>query len=381
MKKLIFLAVGMFTMGCSTYIIAGLLPGISSTLGSSIAVTAQGISAFGITYVICAPVFAVLLANKPARLILLIALTVFAVGNFITLLSTNLTTYLLSRAIAGIGAGLYSPICVAAAVQLAGVGSRGRALSLVWGSNSAGAVVGVPIGLWLSGMSGWQAAIGLILFLCLFSLLGIAMRTLDLRVNAPPSLRKRLQLLVDRRVLSVIGITAMTAAGSLGLYAYVAPMFSGATASLPVALFVWSLGGLLGSTFVGTVIDRTGQPQKVMAIILIILTLAVIMLPLMHSVPYLSLLPFFIWGAMGWATVTPQQHILIGLQPEQSATLAALNGSALSLGGVLGTALGGLLLAGGFDVRRLPFIAAGFLLTAFLWQLFLIKRSHKEVLI
>src|SRR5437879_1083022 len=130
MKRLIFLAAGMFTLGCDDYVIAGLLPGISASLGTSFAGAAQGFAAFGIAYVASAPVCALLLAKKPARSVLFTALALFALGNAMTLLSTRLTSYLVSRAIAGLGAGLYLPTAVDSAAQLVEPGARGRALSL-----------------------------------------------------------------------------------------------------------------------------------------------------------------------------------------------------------------------------------------------------------
>ncbi len=81
-------------MGVDSYLIAGLLPpDLHTALGTSIAAAGQGVTVFEITYVIAAPLFAVLLANKPARRILLIALSVFAVGNILTVMSTNPTLY------------------------------------------------------------------------------------------------------------------------------------------------------------------------------------------------------------------------------------------------------------------------------------------------
>ncbi|MGE0171934.1 MAG: MFS transporter [Oligoflexales bacterium] len=379
MTQLIFFAMGMFTMGCSSYIIAGLLPKISSTLGATTAATGQGVAAFGLTYVVCAPVFAVLLAKKPARRILLLALAVFAMGNVVTMLSSRLTIFLLGRAIAGLGAGLYSPICVAAAVHMVGPEARGKSLSFIWGANSAGAVIGVPIGLWLSNQFGWQYAIGLILLFSVFSLIGVSAQKIDIQVKAPPSLAARLKMLVDRRVVLVIAVTCLTATGSLGLYTYLGPMQTDAANSLTATLFVWSLGGLVGSTFVGYFVDRTHKPSWVMATILTILIAAILTLPLVHSIPFLGLAPFLVWGAMGWATVTPQQHTLISLQPEQSATLAALNGSAISLGSVLGSAFGGSAIASGLDVKNLPYAAASLLLCALALQILLIKKSYRGV--
>jgi predicted MFS family arabinose efflux permease len=379
MIRLLFLAMGMFTMGCSSFVMAGLLPRMSETLDATIAATGQGITAFGLTYVICAPIFAVLFAKKPAKRILLTALMTFALGSAITMFATDLVAFLIGRAIAGLGAGLYTPICVATAVNLAGAETRGRSLSLIWGANSAGAVIGVPVGLWLSDIFGWQYTIGFILLLSILSLFGILARKVDFHVKAPPTLSARLKLLVDRRILLVIAVTCITATGSLGLYTYVGSMQAGAANSLSSVLFVWSLGGLIGSSIVGSFVDRTGSAKLVMGAILGVLIVAILTLPLVRSLPFVGLVPFLLWGAMGWATVTPQQHTLISFQPEQSATLAALNNSAVSLGSVLGSAFGGSAIAGGLDVKELPYPAAALLFCAFTLQMFLIKGSRKGV--
>jgi predicted MFS family arabinose efflux permease len=381
MRSLFFLAAGMFTMGCDDYVVAGLLPGLGASLGTSMAGAAQGITAYSFTYLVCAPVFALLLARKPARRVLVLALAIFAAGNVMTILSPNLAAYLVSRAIAGIGAGMYLPVAVAAAAELVEPEAQGRALSLIWGANSAGAVIGVPAGLWLAEKVGWQATIGLILALGALTLLGIALRQPSLQVPTPPSLGEQLRFLVDRRVLSIIGVTCLTAAGSLGLYAFVAPLQAGMANSADAALTLWNIGGLIGSIAIGWVADRTGNPRAVMAAILVTLLAAIMALPAVGPVPILGLVPFVLWGAMGWATMTPQQMSLIELEPGHEATVVALNSSAVGLGSVFGPALGGLALAGGFDARNLPYAAGGLLLCALAWQVILIqqRQSKQEV--
>lgn len=378
MKSLFFLAAGMFVMGCDDYIVAGLLPGLSASLGTSMAGAAQGITAFNFTYLVCAPAFAIFLARKPARQVLVMALAVFAVGNVMTILSPNLAVYLISRAIAGIGAGMYLPIAVAAATELVEPDAVGRALGLIWGANSAGAVIGVPAGLWLANKVGWQATIGLILVLGALTLLGIAIRQPNLQVPAPPSAGEQLRFLVDRRVLAIIGVTCLTAAGSLGLYAFVAPLLTATDGSVDTALTLWNLGGLIGSFAIGYVADRMGNPRAVTAAILVTLFGAIMALPSYGAVPVLGLLPFLIWGAMGWATMTPQQMSLIELEPGHEATLVALNSSAVGLGSVIGPALGGLALAGGLDVRYLPYAAGGLLLVALVGQIMLVQQRKSE---
>ena len=376
--SLFFLAAGMFTMGCDDYIVAGLLPGLSASLGTSMAGAAQGITAFNFTYLVCAPVFAILLAQKPARQLLVLALVIFAVGNVLTLLSSNLAVYLVSRAIAGIGAGMYLPIAVAAAAELVEPEAAGRALSMIWGANGAGAVIGVPAGLFLADQVGWQATIGLILVLGAITLLAIAIRQPNLQVAAFPPLDEQLRFLVDRRVLSITGVTCLTAAGSLGLYAYIAPLQAGMLNSADAALTLWNIGGLIGSFGIGYVADRMGNPRMVMAVILVTLLAAIVSLPSVGTVPILGLLPFLLWGAMGWAVMTPQQLSLIALKPGHETALVALNSSAVGLGSVFGPALGGLALAGGLDARHLPYAAGGLILCTLAWQIALIQPRQPE---
>ena len=58
----------------------------------------------------------------------------------------------------------------------------------------------------------------------------------------------------------------------------------------------------------------------------------------------MSSVPFLIWGAMGWATQAPQQHILIKQHQDYGSTAVALNSSINYLGSSIGSALYGSLL-------------------------------------
>jgi predicted MFS family arabinose efflux permease len=154
----------------------------------------------------------------------------------------------------------------------------------------------------------------------------------------------------------------------------VAPIQAGAPNSLTVSLLFWGLGGFIGSSLVGFFVDRTKKPRVVMAFILIGLMLTFFTIPYTKDLPYLGLLSFFMWGAFGWATPTPQQHILFELYENQRAILSALNSSAIGLGSSLGTAIGGLVIASGFKEIHLPFLAATLLIGVIIGQLMLIKK-------
>ncbi len=376
MNRLFFLAAGMFAMGCEDYLFAGLLPGISVTLHSSIVAVAQGCAIFGLAYIVSIPLCAFLLSRRPTRQVLISALVIFISGNLMTLLSTNFTIYLASRFAAGLGAGMFIPVAVAAGAQAVEPAFRGRALSLMWAANSAGAVVGVPLGLWVAARLGWQATVILILILATFALLGIVIRKQVLRVETPPpSLGEQVRLLINHRVLAVIGVTLLTATGCLGLYAYITQVLSETQKSPEIAFSLWSIGGLIGSIGIGYVIDRIGKTQLVMAIILATLFLVITAIPTFRWIPILGFLPFLFWGALGWSTVTTQQYNLMKIKPDHEAILVALNSSAVSLGSVMGTALGGLALAGGLSAGKLPYITSFFLFCALVWQVSLANKD------
>jgi predicted MFS family arabinose efflux permease len=371
---LLFLALGMFTVGSSSFMIAGLLPQIGQTLGQPISIASQGITAFSLTYLLSAPLFSMAFANRPAKRILQIALTIFLVGNLITLSADNIVTFIIGRVVTGLGAGIFNPLCVGLAMQMAGGTAKGRVLSLIWGANSAGVVFGVPLGVYLASEFSWRFSIGYVFVLGLIVLAGFSLQKTDAHLSIETSWRDRLRLLVDRNILAVIGITCLTSVASLGLYSYVAPIQAGAPHSLTVSLLFWGLGGFTGSSLVGYFVDRSKKPRVAMAVILIGLMFTVMTLPYAKDLPYLGLLSFFLWGAFGWATPTPQQHVLFEMYENQRAILSALNSSAIGLGSTLGTAIGGLLIASGFKAIQLPYLAAILLTGVTIGQLLLIKN-------
>lgn len=374
-KNLIFLATGMFVVGCNTFLFAGLLPQIGQTLGQSVAVTGQATSIYSLTYLLSAPVFSMFFADKPAKKSVQLALGLFLLGSLITVLSKSFPVFLLGRALAGVGAGIFTPMCISIALHFADATSKGRVLSFVWGASSAGVVFGIPLGLQLASLARWQSSILCLVILGAIALTGFSRQQADLRLPESPSLGERLQLLMDAKTLSVLAVSCFTATASLGLYSYVSQLQSGAANSLSATLFSWGLGGFIGSSMIGSVTDRTKNPRSTMAILLLGLILSFLSIPLTRSLLYLGLIPFFLWGLFGWALTTPQQQILVEGHENKGAILAALNSSALGLGSALGALLGGSLLSAGVKGTDLSFPSAALLLFVLLGQLFLIHKA------
>ncbi|OAT73952.1 MFS transporter [Parageobacillus thermoglucosidasius] len=380
MRKVLLLTIGMFALGFDAYVIAGLLPNMGATFKISASQTGQAVSVFTLCYALAAPIFATLLAGKPIRRVLVLALAVFSVGNGASALASSFSMLLMARAIAGIGAGLYSPLAAAAAASLVPMQKRGRALGMTLGGMSTGTVIGVPLGLIIAEHLDWHATLWFITALGLIAMIGIVIWFPNFPASAPPSLRQRVAMMTNGRVAAIVGITFMTSVASLGLYTYIATILDN-LAGIPIItpyLWAWGIGGAVGSFSIGTLIDRTGRPDLLMAGILAIMALAMFSLPFVLSFSILSFLPFILWGAMGWASQAPQQHELLRLQPDHGAAVVALNSSANYLGSAIGSALGGMVMLAGLAPSRLPFAAGCLVLVTLLGQWGIVSSKRKR---
>ncbi|MCJ2017253.1 MFS transporter [Methylobacterium sp. E-065] len=375
MERIAVLALGMFAPGLDAYVVAGLLPGIGASFAIAPGEAGQTVTVFTLTYALAAPVCATLLAGRPVRKILALALAVFAAANALSAWAAGLWGLLLARALAGLAAGLYAPVAVAAAATLADPRRKGRALAVTLGGMSTGTVIGVPAGLWIAQRLGWQGTLLMVALLGALATAAILLRLPDIPAPEPPSWQARVALLADPQIVATVAVSFLTAVASLGLYTYVAPLLdrAGLGAAAASYFWIWGLGGLVGSFAVGSLIDWTGAPRRLMALILAILALTLAALPALLGLGFLGFLPFLIWGAMGWASQAPQQHTLLSLRPDHGSVAVALNSSANYLGGAVGAALGGVVVTVA-GITALPVAAAGVAVAALMLQLAILTR-------
>ncbi|MFM0537738.1 MFS transporter [Paraburkholderia graminis] len=369
--RILPLCLGTFALGIDAYIMAGLLPGIANTFAVSASVAGQTVTMFTACYAVAAPVFGALTAGKPVRRVLGAALILFTLANTLSALATSFPVLLLSRAAAGVGAGLYGPSAFSAAASLVSQERRGRALGLVVGGLALGTAVGVPCGLIVAHGFGWRSAMWLIVALGGIAFTGVVSRMPEIAASRPPSLRQRVAVLVDPRVAATIAVSFVTSAASIGLYTFVAPLLrasGGITDPLPY-LWAWSVGGVLGIYFCGALIDATGHPEWAMSVVQILMVTVFGTLGPALPYPAAALALFGVWGAAAWSSQAPQQHRLLTLHPDKAGVVVALQSSAHYLGSAAGAALGGLALAAGIRLTQLPMLSTALVVIALSGQL------------
>jgi predicted MFS family arabinose efflux permease len=355
--RVLLLGLGALAVGTDSYVTAGLLPLIGAEFGEPASVTGQLVTVFMLCYALLAPLAGAALWRWSVRRVLLGALALFCVANAATALAPSLPVLVVARGLAGVSAGVFMPLAATAAAALVGPERRGRALAVVLGGLSSGTVVGVPAGLYLAEGAGWRSALWLVTAIGVVSLLGAAVLLPAVPGTGMPGLRERGAQLTVRPVQLTVGTTLLQTVASLGLYTYLLTVLDATgVSSAQATLWLWGLGGVVGSFGVGPLMDRVGRPRLLVGVLLAALAGVLALLPFARGAAVLPLL--VVWGAVGWAFVVPQQHRLLGMRPAGGAAVLALNSSATYLGGSLGAGLGGAALSAGTAPRFLPLCAA-----------------------
>ncbi len=376
------IAIGAFSLAMASYVTAGLIPMIEASFSVSVAVAGQLVTAFTLACGLGSPVVVAAMPANRQRIGLLMALALFVVANIGSAATGDFTTLMVWRAVAGIGAGVYLATGIAAATALSRPERRGKVIALIMGGMASGVVLGVPIGLLLAERLGWQAALWLVAILGFVALMGLLLKLPRLPAVAASSMTRRLAALADGYVVAILMVSFLAAIASLGMYTFIASLLThpkyGAVGSVTPYLWVWGLGGVLGSFLVGPLVDRLNAPA-ITLVIMLALSASLLLLPLAAAASaWLVMLPIAVWGAVGWALQVPQKNeLLLARDKQGDGNLAvALNESALYLGSAIGAAGGGLLFFLQMPMWTLAASAGAIAAVGALLQIAILRRSR-----
>lgn len=366
-RKLWMCILGNVVLGVSTYILAGMLPVVAHDLGTDAATVGWGITVFTAGYAVAGPILAGRV-ERAGRRGLVAVYVLFVVATLATAMSLTVGQFCVSRLLAGLAAGIFSPITSSLAVASVPSDRAGRALAWMLGGLVGGSVFGVPLGLLLTQQAGWRrtfVVLGIAGVVVVFGLLTLRFGAAEALSTQPPW-----RLLKSRLTLLTLTVTFLTAMSSLGLYAFVVPMLQGTDleSTTTLAIWMWGAGGALGVLLIGRLVDAVPSSLVLTLGILAVCGLALAMLATSRSLPVI-LAAMLIWGCVGWASLAPQQKTLIFRNPHERSAVVALNSSANYIGSTCGTGLGALAVGQGAVGVTLPRLALIPLALALLAQL------------
>lgn len=365
-KRLLTLALGTFALGTDSFVMAGVLPEISQAFHVSIGAAGQMTTVYALTFAVLAPTIAAVAAQVPRKRLLLAGLFIFAAANIATALSPTFGIALLTRAVAGIGAAIFSPTAMGAGAMLVPPERRGFALAIIVAGLSSATALGTPTGALIGGLGDWRWTMIFVAALGTISLAGVWAFLPEIPAAPAIGLRQRLAPLADARIGLTLLTTLVAMTGIFIPYTYFAVVFDraiGGDATMVGALLVmWGLAGTASNLFAGRLID-TISSRKVIVTMLSILAIDVALTPWTGANAWTAALAIAVWGACGWGILVPQQHRLVTLAPSIAPVVVGLNSS----GTHLGVTMAGIVGAAGLQVmsaHQLGLIAAGMLVIA-----------------
>jgi len=332
-----------FAVGTCELVLAGVLPGLSSSFGVPVSVGGQVVTVFGLTCALLAPGLATATARWPRRPVLLGALGLYLLGVAGTAVAPVLPVVFAAQVVAAAGAGLFLPAATAAAAGLVPERARGRAIAVVSTGMTAATALGAPLGTVIGGLAGWRATMWFVAGLAVLAGAGLVAVLPRGQAGEVQSLRERVRPLADRRVLALLGTTLCAFTAVYLPYTYISAVFAPATGGDPVRLAVlMSAVGVVGAgsnLAAGALVDRLGG-RAVVAGALSGLAVVLAALPLGTGNMPAALVLVVLYGAVGFAVTTPQSHRLVALRPESGPVLLSLNAAvlylAISLSGAVG---------------------------------------------
>jgi DHA1 family inner membrane transport protein len=360
--RLIVLALGTFAIGTDAYVVAGILPAVARSFDVSVAAAGQFVTVYSLAYAVLTPVMATLTAHWPRRRVLVAGLAVFIAGNSLTVTQSSFELALASRAVAGLGGAIVTPMAGATAAALVAPERRGFALAIVLAGLSAATALGAPLGTLLGSAGDWRLTIWFVAALGLLAAVGILLALPVVALSAPLRLRERLAPLADARVVATLVTSLLVIFGAFLIYTYLSVIFDGATggdsARLAALLSIWGIAATAGNLVGGRLTDRFGS-RLIINLAIAVLVFDFALMPWSDRHFGTAAVALVVWGVCSWAFVVAQQHRLIGIAPAFSPILLGLNASALHLA-ISASGAGGALALRWLPPHDLPLLSMAF---------------------
>ncbi|WP_030920371.1 Cmx/CmrA family chloramphenicol efflux MFS transporter [Streptomyces sp. NRRL B-24720] len=304
---LYLLAMAVFAMGTSEFMLAGLLPDIASGLDITVGTAGMLTPAFAIGMIVGAPLMAALARNWPSRSSLFGFILAFAAAHAVGAVTTSYPVLFATRVVAALANAGFLAVALTTAATLVSPDKRGRALAVLLSGTTVATIAGVPGGSVLGTLLGWRATFWAVAALCLPAALGIlkgipAGRAKD-ETTGGPALRAELAQLTKPRLILVMVLGALVNAATFGSFTFLAPVVTD-TAGLgelwiSVALVLFGAGSFVGVTVAGRLSDQ--HPAPVLAVGGPLLLTGWPALAVLADKPAALLSLMFIQGALSFA--------------------------------------------------------------------------------
>ena len=353
------LSCGAFGIGVGEFATMGLLPEVATGFRASVPEAGYAIMAYAAGVVIGAPLIAVAATRLTRRALLLILMTLFALGNLASAAAPSLGMLIALRFLTGLPHGAYFGVAALVAASLAPPTRRTQMVGYVMLGLTVATLIGTPAMALFGEMLSWR-----VMFLAdgLIGALTVALIFRYLPQDERPKLTgvvRELIAFTRPQVLLTLAVTATGFGGMFSIFSYIAATATDyarlSVGYVPVILILFGLGMNVGNLVGSRLADRSLMGTIGGVMVFNIFTMTAFGL-FAHLPVALSILTFLL--GTGLAAAPAIQTRLMDVAREGQTLAAASMHSAFNIANALGAWLGGRVIAEGFGYAATGYVGA-----------------------
>jgi DHA1 family inner membrane transport protein len=375
---LLALALGAFGIGVTEFSPMGMLSVIAADLEVSIPTAGMLISAYAFGVVVGAPIMTLGFASMSRRSLLLLAMSIFTIGNLVSALSDNYATLLLGRIITSFNHGAFFGVGAVVATQLVPPEKRAGAVAAMFSGLTIANIGGVPLATYIGETIGWRTAFMGMAVLGVITLIALRTSLPKLAVDGQTTIASEIKVLGKGSVLLALLLTVVGSSSMFTVFSYIAPILQDetrvGTLFVTSMLVLYGAGLAVGNMLSGRFADRNLTGTLVVSMLATVMLLTVFASTMQNALLVPPLI--FFWGITSFAVVPPLQALVVQEAADAPNLASSMNIAAFNLGNATGAALGGAVIHLGLG---LPSVAlAGAATSAAGLILVLVFQKHKK---
>ena len=350
-----------FAIGTSEFVIAGILPAVSTDLSISIPTAALLVSLYALGVAVGGPLLATFTGRYPKKQLLLIYVGVFVVGYAFCAVAPSFTALLVARILIALIHGAYFGTAMVVATAVVDERRRGFAVALILSGLTVANIIGVPIGTAIGTAFGWRMTFWAVsgLGVVAFALITLLVPSTGTGDTPHGNFAAELKVLTREPVYSSIAVIIVQTVGQFALFTYISPLLTTVSGIdihvVPWLLLLFGVGSTIGVLTGGRLAD-----WKLMASLTGILALQVVIYLLMVlpivTMPWVMGSLVLVWGALGFAFGAPAQTRILNNTRDAPLLASSLIPSSFNVAMAFGAWFGGTLIDHGSSYAVLPWI-------------------------
>lgn len=354
------LALAAFVFNSSEFMPIGLLTDIGSSFGTSEATTGLMISIYAWAVAVLSLPLMLLGSRVPPRRLIVVVVTVFAVGQLCSALASTFVLLVCARLIVACAHAVFWSIASPFAVRVVRDEHGATAMSMIVTGTSIAMIFGLPLGRIVGLVVGWRMTFGIIAAISAGIVFYLLAAFPQVEHGESFQLSQLPSLFANRVLVAIYLMTVLLASAYYVGYSYIEP-FLAQVAGMPdglitAALMAFGAAGMVGSVLFSRLYDRHSAPF--LAVFTACLPLSLLFMGPATISPVAVFGVCVLWGTAATAfNVACQAEIISVTSTEASAVAMSIFSGIFNLGIGLGSWVGGRVVEG-VGIALIGFVGA-----------------------